>query len=344
MIEMLSAFANSNANYLPVHEYVSFLFDITGLALNIQGLLDWCVQILKELPGVESQLVDRGSRLTRKYTTELSLYIVGVLRRYHTIFLLNPSDVITAFEQLKKVATKPISELSGGRSGTYLDCNSAEWCIFSYLNDLTEHSKKLKNDEEDQKWFIWFYSSNRENKRRLKDLNDTERNRTLTENRFGVHLIANPRNYDYNAFNLNIQQLRQNPQNQYNLVCNVLMEVCGCNDNDKLNDIAILCCEFTAQCPSLSSEWLGAFTALCNAGSMVAYQDLLQVVAVTLSDQATYSRLGVFVSILIARHCFPLLTFVTNVPISSLLKAWEDVKVGQISREAELGARLSCHL
>ena len=94
-------------------------------------------------------------------------------------------------------------------------------------------------------------------------------------------MIANPRNYDYNAFNLNIQQLRQNPQNQYNLVCNVLMEVCGvskkdvlnivctciifvfqylflfqCNDNDKLNDIAILCCEFTAQCPSLSSEWL----------------------------------------------------------------------------------------
>ena len=62
---------------------------------------------------------------------------------------------------------------------------------------------------------------------RLKELNDTERNRTLTENRFGVHLIANPRNYDYNAFNLNIQQLRQNPQNQYNLVCNVLMEVCG---------------------------------------------------------------------------------------------------------------------
>ena len=50
------------------------------------------------------------------------------------------------------------------------------------------------------------------------------------------------------------------------------MEVCGCNDNDKLNDIAILCCEFTAQCPSLSSEWLGAFAALCNAGSMTAYE------------------------------------------------------------------------
>ena len=68
------------------------------------------------------------------------------------------------------------------------------------------------------------------------------------------------------------------------------------------------------------------------------------MVAGTLSDQATYSRLGVFVSILIARHCFPLQSFVTNVPISSLLKAWEDVKDSQISRQAELGARLSCHL
>ena len=64
----------------------------------------------------------------------------------------------------------------------------------------------------------------------------------------------------------------ENTQNQYNLVCNVLMEVCGCNDNEKLNDIAILCCEFTAQCPSLSSEWMGAFAALCNAPVDYGYQ------------------------------------------------------------------------
>ena len=50
------------------------------------------------------------------------------------------------------------------------------------------------------------------------------------------------------------------------------MEVCGCNDNEKLNDIAILCCEFTAQCPSLSSEWMGAFAALCNAPVDYGYQ------------------------------------------------------------------------
>lgn len=143
MIEMLSAFANSNANYLPLPEYVSFLFDLTGLSLNIQGILDWCLQILKELPGVESQLSERGSCLTRSYTTTLSLYIVGVLRRYHTIFLLNQTDVISAFEQLSRIAYRPKLPMEPGHS--MLDCNSAEWCILSYLHDLSLNCSTLKS-------------------------------------------------------------------------------------------------------------------------------------------------------------------------------------------------------
>jgi mediator of RNA polymerase II transcription subunit 12 len=162
---------------------------------------------------------------------------------------------------------------------------------------------------------------------------------TLTDKRFGVDYIANPKK---KVDPLTIKLLIENPQNQYNLVCNVLMEVCACSDTDKLNDIAILCCEFTAQCPALSSEWLGALTALCYAGSSNAYQDLL--LAVTVSDQSIYNRLGIFASILIARHCFLLESFVIHVTIPSLLKAWEEVKEGQSSREAEMGARLSCHL
>ena len=100
-LDMLTAFTNCNANYLPVPEYISFLFDLSGLALNIQSILDWTLQILKELPGVENQLVERSSSLTRSYTTSLGLYIVGVLRRYHTIFILNPSDVNFAFDQVQ---------------------------------------------------------------------------------------------------------------------------------------------------------------------------------------------------------------------------------------------------
>ncbi len=145
---------------------------------------------------------------------------------------------------------------------------------------------------------------------------------TLSDKRFGVEYIANTKK---KVDPLTIKLLIENPQHQYDLVCNILMEVCGCNDTEKLNEIAILCCEFTAQCPSLSSEWLGALTALCNAGSSNAYLDLLNSVSV--SDQSIYNRLGTFVSILIARHCFQLHAFVIHVAIPSLLKAWEDMKV-----------------
>lgn len=44
-------------------------------------------QILKELPEVESQLMAKTSILVKSYTTSLSLYVVGVLRRYHCCLL-----------------------------------------------------------------------------------------------------------------------------------------------------------------------------------------------------------------------------------------------------------------
>lgn len=87
VIEMLNSFATGNSNYLPVQEHVAFLFDLMELALNIYGLIDVCIQILKELPEVEPQLFAKNSVLVRNYTTSLSLYVVGVLRRYHCCLL-----------------------------------------------------------------------------------------------------------------------------------------------------------------------------------------------------------------------------------------------------------------
>lgn len=87
VIEMLNTFALAGSSYLPVHEHVAFLFDLMELALNIYGLIDVCIQILKELPEVEAQLTARNSQLVRSYTTNLSLYVVGVLRRYHCCLL-----------------------------------------------------------------------------------------------------------------------------------------------------------------------------------------------------------------------------------------------------------------
>lgn len=85
--EMLNSFAQGNSNYLPVQEHVAFLFDLMEMALNIYGLIDLCNQILKELPEVEAQLMSKNSTLVRNYTTSLSLYVVGVLRRYHRSLL-----------------------------------------------------------------------------------------------------------------------------------------------------------------------------------------------------------------------------------------------------------------
>ncbi len=52
---------------------------------------------------MEVQLQERGSCLTRTYTTTLALYIVGVLKRYHTVVILCATDVTQIFDHLSKV-------------------------------------------------------------------------------------------------------------------------------------------------------------------------------------------------------------------------------------------------
>ena len=42
-----------------------------------------------------------------------------------------------------------------------------------------------------------------------------------------------------------------------------MIHVCREMDNERLNDLAIMCAEMTACCNSLASEWLGVLLALC---------------------------------------------------------------------------------
>lgn len=332
-MDMLGAFNNSNANYLPVAESLSFLMDLTGLALNLHEILDWSLQILKDLPGVENQLIERGSCLTRNYTTVIALNVVGVLRRYHSILILNPADVTFVFDQLSKIAQKPrfpMDSDGGNKQRGITDCNSGEWCILAYLYDLCCSCSFLRTKEK--------YPELKRLFSHQVELPNVEPAFALSDRKFGIDYIVNPKKP---IDPLTIKLLTESPQNQYNLVCNILMEVCECNDTDKLNDIAVLCCEFTAQCNTLSSQWLGALAALCYSGGD-AYADLLAQVSV--GDASIYNRLGIFASILIARNCFQLQAFVISVVIPSMLQAWEEVKKGRVPKETENGARLSCHL
>lgn len=87
ILEMLSSFAGGSYNYLPVQEHVAYLFDLMEACNNVYGLIDLCISIIKELPQVESQLVQKSSSFVKMYTTSLSLYVVGVMRRYHRCLL-----------------------------------------------------------------------------------------------------------------------------------------------------------------------------------------------------------------------------------------------------------------
>lgn len=52
---------------------------------------------------------------------------------------------------------------------------------------------------------------------------------------------------------------------------NAIIYVCRETDNERLNDLAIMCAEMTACCNTLASEWLGVLLALCCPMSHPGY-------------------------------------------------------------------------
>jgi len=49
----------------------------------------------------------------------------------------------------------------------------------------------------------------------------------------------------------------------------------------RVNEVALMCCEYTAYCSALSAEWLGILKALCCTSINCGYSDLLQEVHVS---------------------------------------------------------------
>ena len=88
-----------------------------------------------ELPEVELLLSQRNSVLSRSYLTNVGLYVVGVLRRFHCCLLLSPESTAAAFESLCRIV-KHVTNPA--------DCSSAERCILAYLWDLYSCCSFLK--------------------------------------------------------------------------------------------------------------------------------------------------------------------------------------------------------
>lgn len=243
-----------------------------------------CIQILKELPDVEAQLMAKNSNLIKSYTTNMSLYIVGILRRYNSCLLLSPEQTTAIFEGLCKVV-KHVSNPS--------DCTSAERCILAYLYDLYLACSILRTKPPSEP----FHNAYPKIKQTIYAPIKLSPTPQQYNPQFMAEVLANPKRGGKIESSWG-RQLSESPMNRYSFVCNAIIAICRESDNDKLNDIAIMCAELTACCNSLSAEWFGSLGALCNTKNESGYYaEILN--SVDLQNVHIYNSIAVFTCILI---------------------------------------------
>ncbi|XP_075058071.1 mediator of RNA polymerase II transcription subunit 12-like protein isoform X2 [Mixophyes fleayi] len=323
VLEQITSFASGTSYHLPLAPHVQLIFDLMEPALNINGLIDFAVQLLNELSIVEAELLLKSSSLAGSYTTRLCLYIVAVLRRYHACLILNSEQTAQVFQGLCGVVKHVVNPS---------ECSSPERCILAYLYDLYMSCSHLRS-----KFGDLFSSACSKVKQTIYSNVQPSNSNVLWDPDFMADFIENPSVHNINHIMLG-KILSENAANRYSFVCNVLMNVCmGHQEAERINDISNLCAELTACCTVLSSEWLGVLKALCCSSNHVwGFNDLL--CSVDVSDLSFHDSLATFVAVLIARHCFSLEDVVQHVALPSLLAA----ACGD--PDAEPGARMTCRL
>ncbi|NXT74315.1 MD12L protein, partial [Zapornia atra] len=323
VLEQITSFASGTSYHLPLAHHIQLIFDLMEPALNINGLLDFAIQLLNELSVVEAELLLKSSSLAGSYTTGLCVCIVAVLRRYHACLILNSEQTAQVFEGLCGVVKHVVNPS---------ECSSPERCILAYLYDLYVSCSHLRS-----KFGDLFSSACSKVKQTIYSNVQPSNSNLLWDPEFMLDFIENPSAHSINYSMLG-KILSDNAANRYSFVCNALMNVCmGHQDAGRINDIANLCAELTACCTVLSSEWLGVVKALCCSSNHVwGFNDLL--CSVDVSDLSFHDSLATFIAVLIARQCFSLEDVVQHVALPSLLAA----ACGD--PDAEPGARMTCRL
>uniref|UniRef100_A0A803T5N5 Mediator complex subunit Med12 domain-containing protein n=1 Tax=Anolis carolinensis TaxID=28377 RepID=A0A803T5N5_ANOCA len=323
VLEQITSFASGTSYHLPLAHHIQLIFDLMEPALNINGLIDFAVQLLNELSVVEAELLLKSSSLAGSYTTGLCVCIVAVLRHYHACLILNPDQTAQVFEGLCAVVKHVVNPS---------ECSSPERCVLAYLYDLYVSCSYLRSRFGDL-----FSSACSKVKQTIYSNVQPSNSNLLWDPEFMLDFIENPsiRSLNYSVLG---KILSDNAPSRYSFVCNALMNVCmGHQDAGRINDIANLCAELTACCTVLSAEWLGVLKALCCSSNHVwGFNDLL--CSVDVSDLSFHDSLATFVAILIARQCFFLEDVVQHVALPSLLTA----ACGD--PDAEPGARMTCRL
>ncbi|ELT92763.1 hypothetical protein CAPTEDRAFT_163894 [Capitella teleta] len=325
IVESFSAFAAGTSVYLPQIENISFLLDLMEFCNHINGLLDFLTLVLKELPDVESQLHQKGSlHASGLFSTNLCLFFVALLRKYHAYLLVSTENTCVVFESLCRVV-KHVANPAG--------CSSSERCILAYLYDVYTKCNFLK-----LRYGELFGSACLKVQSTVYARVSPTPTNLLWDTAFMSDAFHNPK---MKIDQMTAKQINDNPNDRYNFVVNAVLNVClsGTTSLLRLNDVSILCAEMTGFCNSLSSEWLGVLKALCwSSNHNCGYIDV--IARNDINDLSLHDNLAVFTAILVAHHCFTLEDLVSHVALHSLLAACPS----RGDQAAEKGARLTCHL
>ncbi|EEC08725.1 thyroid hormone receptor-associated protein, putative [Ixodes scapularis] len=260
VLEMLGGFAAGSSNHLPLVDYIAFLFDLMELSLNIHGLIEFGLQLLKELVEVENQLAQKGSALSGTYATSLGLYIVGLFYRYHCCLLVSQDYTLQACESLCKIVKNVANPA---------ECTSAERCILCYLHDLYSSCYYFKSKHSEI--FGSFYSKV---KQTLYAPQTPSALNLLWNTTYMIECINNPR------------------LNEISTLCAELTASCGSLSAEWLGVLKALCCSSNHACGFIDvltqvdvgdlsiHDNLAVFTCILVARRCFSLQDFVVHVAI----------------------------------------------------------------
>lgn len=99
LIERLTNFIERRTSRLPWLDDVAFLFELMEKSLNLQGLIQTCVDILRIFSRIESMGSLKASPGMYNYRFELYLEITSIFRFYTPVLILTPTNMVQVFEK-----------------------------------------------------------------------------------------------------------------------------------------------------------------------------------------------------------------------------------------------------
>ncbi|CAF4050645.1 unnamed protein product, partial [Rotaria magnacalcarata] len=152
LIERLTNFIERRTSRLPWLDDVAFLFELMEKSLNLSGLIQTCVDILRIFSRIESMGSLKASPGMYSYRFELYLEITSIFRFYTPVLILTPSNMIQVFENLIQITQHiqdPVRTTSVERALLMLMHDSYFSCPYiksKYMDRVTQTIALIKKE------------------------------------------------------------------------------------------------------------------------------------------------------------------------------------------------------